>query len=70
MNRIPVDSSNIASIGYDQDRALLEIEFNNGRIYEYYDVPQYEYDQLMAAESHGSYANENIYDRYKQQRTA
>lgn len=63
-----VESSNIRAIGYDPERAILVIEFNNGGIYEYYDVPQYEYDGLMSADSKGSYAHANIYKRYRQQR--
>jgi len=38
----------------------LEIEFNTGRVYQYFDVPQSEYDGLMAADSHGSYFYHNV----------
>ncbi len=53
MNRIPVQSSNILSVGYDQDTATLEVEFrptkNKGsKIYIYYEVPAYIYDDLIA----------------------
>jgi hypothetical protein len=61
MNRDPVDSSMIASIGYDCDKNILEIEFkNNGRIFEYYDVPLDEYEQIMNVESKGKYFLANI----------
>lgn len=61
MERTYVESSHIQSIGYDPDNAILEIEFKkNGAIYQYYDVPQYEYDELMNAESKGKYFNKNI----------
>ena len=33
MERIPVESSNLASVGYDSDSLTLEIEFNSGGIY-------------------------------------
>jgi hypothetical protein len=39
MNREAVTSSNIASIGYDEDSQTLEIEFLNGGLYQYFDVP-------------------------------
>jgi len=39
MKRQPVESSNLASVGYDAARQILEIEFNHGGIYQYYDVP-------------------------------
>ena len=55
MERQYVSSSNIASIGYDADNIVLEVEFLNGSIYQYYDVPQIIYDGLMAADSHGKY---------------
>lgn len=40
MNRKSVTSSNIASIGYDETSETLEIEFKNGGVYQYFDVPQ------------------------------
>lgn len=55
MERQYVSSSNIASIGYDADNMVLGVEFLNGSIYQYYDVPQIIYDGLMAADSHGKY---------------
>lgn len=68
MERIPVQSSIIIAVGYDYDNAILEIEFKDGKLYEYYDVPQYEYDSLISAESIGSYANKHIFKVYRQQR--
>lgn len=55
MERQYVSSSNIASIGYDASDMILEVEFLNRAIYQYYDVPQSVYDGLMSASSHGSY---------------
>lgn len=55
MERQYVSSSNIASIGYNASEMILEVEFLNGAIYQYYDVPQSVYDGLMSASSHGSY---------------
>ena len=63
---IPVSSSNIAAIGYDAERATLIIQFNSGRTYEYYNVPEYEYNNLMNASSKGQYANQNSYKVYSQ----
>jgi len=65
MQRKPVSSSNIASIGYDADSNTLEIQFKNGGIYRYYGVPQTVYAGLMAASSHGSYLAQAIKDRYR-----
>ncbi len=55
MERKYVTSSNIASIGYDAEQMILEVEFNYGSIYQYFDVPESVYEGLMAADSHGKY---------------
>lgn len=60
MERQYVSSSNIASIGYDPDNMVLEIEFLNGAVYQYYGVPQSIYDGLMAADSHGKFLADYI----------
>lgn len=65
MRRTPVTSSNIASVGYDAVSATLEIEFYGGSVYQYFDVPEVEYQGLMHADSHGKYLNANIKDRYR-----
>jgi hypothetical protein len=55
MNRTNVSSSNIASIGYDSERCVLEVEFLNGSVYQYFSVPEHLYNGLMCADSYGSY---------------
>ncbi len=60
MNRTSVSSSNIASIGYDAARRVLEIEFLNGSVYQYSSVPESLYNGLMNASSHGSYFDSYI----------
>lgn len=55
MTRIPVSSSNLAAVGYDPVRQVLEIEFHSGSIYQYDGVPSSIYQGLMAAGSHGQY---------------
>ena len=68
MNRKKVDSSNLVSVGYDAANEILEIEFNHGGIYQYFDVPKEEYEALMSAGSHGSYFYNNIRDVYDYQK--
>ena len=65
MERETVQSSNIASIGYDVYSSTLEIEFNNNSIYQYFDVPQHIYHELMNADSHGQYLAQNIKGVYR-----
>jgi len=65
MNRTSVQSSNVASIGYDPGTLTLEVEFTNGAVYHYFDVPEVEYQNLIGAESVGSYLNQNIKSHYR-----
>lgn len=61
MKRKAVKSSNIASIGYDGENAILEIEFiHGGAVYQYFEVPRRLYNGLMKAKSHGVYLNKEI----------
>jgi hypothetical protein len=56
MERTPVTSSNVVSIGYDSQAETLEVEFKSG-VYQYYNVPQSIYDQMMVADSIGKFLN-------------
>lgn len=60
MNRRPVASSNLASVGYDERSRRLEIEFHRGGIYQYFDVPKHIYSALMQAASKGKYFHHAI----------
>lgn len=64
MERVAVASSNIRSVGYDEARRVLEVEFNQGRIYDYAEVPRDVYEALIHAASVGRYFAENIKGRY------
>lgn len=64
MHREPVISSNLHSVGYDETNNVLEIEFNSGGIYQYYNVPQSVYRGLMNASSHGKYFHAHIKDKF------
>lgn len=65
MEREIVSSSNIASIGYDNDSQTLEIEFLNGSLYQYFDIPERVHDGLMGADSHGKYLARYIKGHYR-----
>lgn len=65
MERIPVDSSNISSIGYDEDSSTLEIEFHSGAVYQYFDVPLNVYQGIMEAASKGQYLAQHIKGYYR-----
>ena len=62
---IKVNSSNLRAVGYGSKTGILTIEFNNGGLYEYYDVPQNIYDGLMSDSSKGSFFHRFIRDSYR-----
>jgi len=57
MERMPVSSSTILSVGYDADFESLEIEFRNRHVYRYYKVPGHVHEGLMDANSLGRFFN-------------
>lgn len=65
MDREPVDSSNVAAIGYDLDSATLEVEFHNGSVYQYFDVPAIVHVEFMQAESPGRFLHAQIRGVYR-----
>ncbi len=68
MNRAPVTSSQIVSIGFDSATSTMEIEFTNrglnrerpNSIYQYAQVTPEVHEALMKAESIGSHFIKNI----------
>ena len=61
-----VDSSNIEAIGYDPEARELHVRFlKSGDTYVYSDVDQAVFDELMQAESKGSYLNRRIKGNYQ-----
>jgi hypothetical protein len=59
-----VQSSGLAAVGYSKRRHILEIEFTNGTVYRYVDVPPSVYRELMSAESKTGYYALNIKRNY------
>ena len=64
MEREQVASSNVSSIGYDEAQQTLEVEFQNGVIYQYYNVSESLFQQLMGAPSKGAFLNTYIKNAY------
>ena len=63
--RQPVESTAIAKIGYSKRRHILEIEFVNGAVYRYLDVPVTVYRDLMSSESKARFYDSNIRGHYR-----
>lgn len=68
MTRVPVQSSNLASIGYDPASKTLEVEFKSGGVHQFLDVPAQHHEALMNAKSHGSHFHAKILNRFKSQK--
>ncbi|WP_366936206.1 KTSC domain-containing protein [Brevundimonas sp.] len=50
----------MGSIGHDPASEVLEVEFLNGSIDQYSDVPPSAHNGLMAVASHGSYLPQSV----------
>lgn len=64
MERTKVNSSNIASVGYDPTGQVLEVEFKNGGVFAYQGVPAHEVVNLHGSESVGKYLHSKIKPNY------
>lgn len=65
MQRIPVNTDEIRSIGYDVLTERLEVEFRRGDVYEFYQVPQVRYELLVHSGMVDQYFHRYIRDRYQ-----
>ena len=65
MNRTPVNSSNVASVGYEAESSTLEVEFTNGNLYQYFDVPAAVFESVMASPSIGTALNQAVKGQYR-----
>jgi hypothetical protein len=64
MRRKPIDSSAIASVGYDPGREVLELEFRSGNVYRYFRVPEEVYQDLLRSPSKGRFFGSFIRGQY------
>ena len=61
-----VQSSNVEAVGYDAATMELHVQFaKSGLIYVYYSVEEWRFQELMRADSKGSYLNANIKPNYQ-----
>jgi len=65
---IPVESSMVNSVGYDEERRLLQVMFTSGQVYCYQGVPPKVFRGLLEAESKGQYMRAYIIDVYPYRR--
>jgi hypothetical protein len=63
MQRAPVNSTSLESVGFDSATNELEIEFKEGGVYRY-SVPRRIYLQLLASDSLGAFFARRIRHTY------
>jgi hypothetical protein len=68
LERIDVFSPKIASIWYNDDKQLLQIEFHNMCIFNYIDVLRRLYEKCIYADSVEQYFQTNIENYYESDR--
>ncbi|EJS8701457.1 MULTISPECIES: KTSC domain-containing protein [Enterobacterales] len=66
MERRSISSSMIRSIGYDESISTLEIEFNSGAVWNYYDFSLTSWYEFDGAESHGKFFHSFIKNNYRE----
>jgi hypothetical protein len=64
MDMIAVESSTLATIGYDDAVGILQLEFRSRAIYQYFGVPAAVHHGILNAPSKGSYFNQFIRGRF------
>lgn len=61
----PLSSSTLERVGYDPHSLTLSVEFKNGSAYQYFDVPEHVFRELLAAGSPGQYLAQNVKSLYR-----
>ena len=65
MIRQPVMSLVILSIGYDPEETVLEVEFKNGTIYQYFEVPEPIFLAVMASATPETHLDQHVKNVYR-----
>lgn len=65
MQRHAVKSTSVKTLGYDPVQSTLEVEYHNGAVYRYFNVPELHYLRLIDGRSIGRYINACIKVRYR-----
>jgi hypothetical protein len=60
-----VASSSLSRVAYEPSSMVMSVEFHNGTVYEYFDIPQTLFEQLVAAGSAGQFLVQNVKGTYR-----
>lgn len=64
MSGFALQSSWLAAVHYQDQASVLELEFCDGAVYAYFQVPRQIFAELLQAESPGRYFNAQIRERF------
>ncbi|WP_332777924.1 KTSC domain-containing protein [Polaromonas sp.] len=59
------ESSSIARFAFDDASRVLKVEFKNGNVYDYFDIPDHVFDGMRAAPSKGQYLAQYVKGNYR-----
>lgn len=59
------ESSNITRFAYDESMRVLKVEFKNGGVYDYFDVPESVFEAMRNAPSKGQFLAQQIKGIYR-----
>lgn len=65
---INVNSTNLSQVGYDPDTKMMDVTFQSGLTYRYFEVEQILFERLAIAPSKGQYFNTWVKGQYKYER--
>ena len=65
LERLPVKSRILRSVGYDASTKILEIEFQNGLVYQFLNVPPKVSADLMRSDEIGKYFTDKVRSRFQ-----
>ena len=71
MHRTLVSTKGITQVGYHEDsdvHGTLELEFDNGRVFQFFNVPPKTYDEFIHASSRENYYYDHIRSRFPNSR--
>jgi KTSC domain-containing protein len=64
MSWVLLKSTVLRAVRYSSQQQRLDLEFRTRAIYRYSPFPANQYDDLLAADSHGQYFNHHILNRF------
>lgn len=59
------ESSNLVRFGHDENESVLWVEFKNGGLYRYFDVPLAVFERMRAAASKGQFLAQQVKGVYR-----